>query len=64
MVQGKHVPKFWDLELLHTTLPNLFPTLCQKAKSLHSEFALRAKFDNCDLRAILHLIVLLAQIST
>lgn len=60
----KYVAKFWDPELLHTTLPNLFPILRQKSKALHSEFALKAKFVNHDPCPILHLMVLLDQVST
>lgn len=60
----KHVAKSWHLELLLAPLPNLFFILCQKAKPLHSESALKAKLDNHDLRPILHLMVLLDQVST
>lgn len=59
-----YLKHFWDLQLLHRTLPNLYPILCQKAKTLHSEFALKAKFDNHDLCPVLHLMVLLDQVST
>lgn len=60
----EHIAKSWHLELLHTTLPNLFLILCQKAKTLHSEFALKANLDNHDLHPIVHLMVLLDQVST
>lgn len=54
----------WELELQHIILPNIYAILCQKSKALHSEFALKAKFDHHYLRPILHVMVLLDQAST